>query len=164
MVQQNIELGACRVTVNDIDVGPTIGPVRATVNTIWRERRSDRYGETVTDRIAIGTEIRVTLRFGEKTLNTLQTALPQATIQTDHLSLGRSPGFAASTNAAPLRLHPEERADSGRDIVLHKAVALGTIELPYGPGTGRAFEAEFVALLDETRQDGDWLARLYQDD
>ena len=164
MVQQNIELGACCVTVNDVDVGRTNGPVRAAFITIWRERRSDRYGATVTDRIAIGTEIRVTLRFAEKTLNTLQTALPQATTQTDHLSLGRSPGFTASANAASLRLHPEERADTGRDIVLHKAVAMGAVELPYGPGMGRAFEVEFVALLDETRQDGDWLARLYQDD
>jgi len=164
MVQQNIELGPCRITVNDVDVGATLGPVRLTIGAIWRERRSDRYGATVTDRIAVGTQIRVRFRIAEKTRANLETALPQATAETDYVSLGRSPGFKASGAAVSLRLHPEERSDTGRDVLLHKAVATGALELAYGPGTGRAFEVEFVALLDGDREDGDWLARLYQQD
>jgi len=164
MAQQNIELGACRVSMDGTDVGSTLGPVRVSVHTIWRDRRSDRYGATVVDRIAIGAEVRVTLRLAEKTLANLQRALPQAADRTAYLSLGRSPGFKAGSVAASLRLHPEERSDAGRDALLHKAVASGAVELAYAPGVGRTFEVEFVALMDPDKDDGDWLARLYQGD
>ena len=42
MTQQNIEVGPCRVSVNDTDVGRTLGPVRVRVSTRWRDQRSDR--------------------------------------------------------------------------------------------------------------------------
>lgn len=164
MVQQNFELGACRVTVDGTDVGRTLGPVRLRVGTLWRDRRSDRTGAVLVDRVAIGTEVRVVLRLAEKTLANVQRALPQAAEGSGYLSLGRSPGLKASTAAQSLRLHPEERSDTGRDVLLHKAVATGAVEIAYGPGTGRAFEVEFTALLDTGKDDGDWLARLYQAD
>ena len=164
MTQQNIELGPCRVSVNDTHVGETLGVVRVFVRTLWRERRSDKYGTAIVDRVAIGSEVRVTLRLAEKTLANLQRALPQASAGSGYLSVGRAPGFKAGSVAQSLRLRPEERADTGRDILLHKAVATGAIEIVYGPGRGRAFEVEFVALLDPSKQDGDLLARLYQND
>ena len=164
MVQQNIELGPCRVLVNETDVGPTLGPVRLSVKTVWRERRSDRHGATPVERIALGGEARASLRLAEKTLANLKRALPQATEGTGYLSLGSAPGFKAGSAAVSLRLHPEERSDAARDVVLHKAVAGGAVELDYGPGQGRAFEVEFVALLDPSRADGDRVMRLYQGD
>ena len=138
MVQQNIELGACRVLINDADIGRTRGPVRLTIRALWRDRRSDRTGASVTDRVALGTELCVTLRLGEKTLTALEHALPQATAAIGYQSLGRTPGFKASTVAESLRLHPEERSDAGRDVLLHKAVATGVVELTYGPGADRS--------------------------
>jgi len=164
MTQQNIELGPCRVRVNDTDVGRTIGPVRVSVGARWREQRSDRYGAAILDRVALGTEVRVTLRLAEKTLANLQRALPQTSAGDGYQSLGRSPGFKAASAAQSLRLSPEERSSTGRDILLHKAVASGAIAVAYGPGRTRSFEVEFIALLDTTREDGDWLARLYQAD
>lgn len=164
MVQQNMELGPCRVSVDDTDVGRTVGPVRLYVNTVWRDRRSDRYGAAIVDRVAIGTEVRATLRLGEKTLENLQRALPHATTETGYLSLGRTAGFKASAAGATLRLHPEERSDTSRDVLLHKAVATGDLAVSYGPGGERTFEVEFVALIDAGQDDGDWLARLYQGD
>ena len=164
MAQQNLELGPCSVTLNDTDLGRTLGPVRVKVRTLWRKLRSDRYGATVVDRVAIGTEVCVTLRLAEKVLANLQGALPQAATGANYLGLGRSPGFKAASVAHSLRLHPEQRSDTGRDVVLHKAVATGEIELAYGPGREAAFEVEFVALLDTTHESGDFLARLYQAD
>lgn len=164
MTQQNIEMGRCRIAANGVDLGETAGPVRATVRTRWRERRSDRFGETVTERIALGTEIKVTLRLAEKTLAALQRALPTALNGTGYLGLGRAPGSKASAAAFELRLHPEERADSGRDVVLHRAVATEATAIEYGPGRSRCFEVEFMALLDPTKGDGEMLARLYQGD
>lgn len=164
MTQQAIELGPCRVSINDTDIGATIGPVRVNVNTLWRDRRSDRYGASSVDRVALGSEIRVTLRLAEKTLQNLQRALPQATETDNYLAMGRTPGFKAGSAARSLRLHPEERSGAGRDVVLHKAVATGAVELSYGPAQRRAFEVEFLALVDSTKDDGDWLARFYQAD
>lgn len=164
MAQQNIELGPCRVAVNDADVGRTLGPVRLTVRTLWRDRRSDRYGSSIVDRVALGTEVRVTLRLAEKVMANLRHALPQAYSGTGYLGLGRSPGFKAASAAESVRLHPEQRSDAGRDVVLHKAAATGEIEVAYGHGRERAFEVEFLALLDSTREAGDFLARLYQED
>lgn len=164
MAQQNIELGPCRVSIDDTDIGATVGAVRVRVNTIWRDRRSDRYGAAVVDRVALGSEIRVTLRLAEKTMQNLQRALPQAGETDDYLSLGRKPGFKGGSVAHSLRLRPEERADTGRDVVLHKAVATGAVELSYGPGQRRTFEVEFLALVDAQKDDGDRLARIYQAD
>ena len=164
MAQQNFEIGPCRVSVNDVDVGATLGPVQVVVRALWRDRRSDRYGLALVDRVALGTEVRVRLRLGEKVLTNLQHALPQAASGEGYLSLGRLPGLQASSVAQSLRLHPEERSDTGRDVVLHKAVAAGEVELAYGPGQRRAFEVEFVALLDTAREAGDFLARLNQGD
>ena len=89
MAEQNIELGACRVSVNDTDVGRTIGPVRVYVNTIWRDRRSDRYGAAIADRVAIGTQVRVTFRLAEKVMANLQHALPHATAEDKHIFIYR---------------------------------------------------------------------------
>jgi len=165
MVQQNIELGPCRVSVDSSDVGPTLGPVRATIRMLWRDRRSDRYGATITDRVAIGAEVAVSFRVAEKTYENLQRALPGALAGDGTLGVGRSPGSKASDAAAALRLHPEERGDdTGRDVVLHKAVATGELAVSYGAGGERAFDVEFVALLDATQSDGDLLARFYQSD
>ena len=164
MTQQNIEIGPCRVSVNDTDVGLTRGPVRLSVSTQWRDRRSDRYGAATVDRVALGSEVRVTLRLAEKTLANLQRALPQASAATGYLSLGRAPGFKAGAVAQSLRLRPEERSDAGRDVLLHKAVASGATEIVYGPGKERAFDVEFLALLDATKEAGDLLARIYQAD
>ncbi len=164
MTQQNIELGPCRVSVNDTDVGRTLGPVRVRVSTRWRDQRSDRYGAATVDRVALGSEVRVSLRLAEKTLDNLQRALPQASAGTGYLSVGRVPGFKAGSAAQSLRLHPEERSDTARDVLLHKAVATGAIEIVYGPGLERAFDVEFLALLDTTKGASDLLARLYQGD
>ena len=50
MTQQNIEMGRCRVTANGVDLGETSGPVRLRIATKWRERRSEKYGETAVER------------------------------------------------------------------------------------------------------------------
>jgi len=165
MAQQNIELGPCRVTVGGSDVGPTLGPVRVAVRMLWRDRRSDRYGATVTDRVAIGAEVTASFRVAEKIYANMQRALPGALAGDGTLSVGRSPGGKASDAAAALRLHPEERGDNaGRDVVLHKAVATGELAFGYGSGGERAFDVEFIALLDPTQSDGDLLARFHQAD
>jgi len=165
MAQQNIELGPCRVTVDGSDVGPTLGPVCVAVRTLWRDRRSDRYGATITDRVAIGAEVAASFRVAEKTFENMQRALPGALAGDGTLGVGRSPGGKASASAAALRLHPEERGeDTGRDVVLHKAVATGELSAGYGAGGARAFDVEFVALLDAAQSDGDFLACFHQAD
>jgi len=162
MPEQNLELGPCLITVGGADVGRTVGPARVAIRTIWRDRLSDRHGAAVVDRIAMSAEVRAVFRLSEKTLDNLRRALPSAEAGEGFLSLGRAPGFRAASAAVTLRLHPEERADDGRDVVLHKAVAAGVLELAYGPGAQRTFEVEFTALLDPARSDGDRLARLHQ--
>lgn len=159
MTQQNIELGPCRASFDGVDLGETIGPVRIEVRTIWRERHSDRYGAAPVERVAVGCQARATLRLAEKTLANLQAALPGAATGEGFLSLGGASGFRAGSAAGELRLHPLERQDAGRDVVLHKAVATGAFQVEYGPGR-RAFEVEFVALLDSARQEGDRLLRM----
>lgn len=164
MAQQNLELGPCRVSVNDTDVGSTVGPVRIGVVTHWRDRRSDLYGALIVDRVSLGVEVRVTCRLAEKTLANLQRVLPHVDEQTGYLGLGRSPGFKAGSAAQSLRLSPEERSDGMRDVLLHKAVATGVTEIVYGPGRDRAFDVEFVAMVDPSKDNGDLLARFYQGD
>ena len=147
MTQQNYEMGRCRVSLDERDLGETSGSVGVSFRTLWRERRSERFGQSVVDRVCVGHEARVKMRLTEKSLENLRSALPSCAQGATELGLG-APGLRASTMAGTLRLHPEERADSGRDIVMRRAVAEGALELEFGPGGARTFEVEFVGLMD----------------
>lgn len=159
MPAQNLELGRCRLSLNGVDLGETLKPVTLRVKTIWREVRSERHGTSPVDRIATGCEVRVKAVLSEKTVANLLAALPGALAGTGYAGLGRAPGYRASSAAALLRLRPEERSDDGRDVILHKAVAVGSTEISFERGKLRAVEVEFLALLDPTRTDGDRVAR-----
>jgi hypothetical protein len=160
MVQQNIEIGRCRVSANGTEIGETQGAVTLKIRTKWRERRSERSGESAVERVAMGTELRVSMRLAEKRMDALQRALPTAFAGSGLLGLGRAPGFKASAAAFELRLHPEERADAGRDVVLHKAAATEVTAIEYGPGRARGFDVEFAALVDPAKADGLLLGQL----
>ncbi len=164
MAQQNIEIGPCTATFGEADLGRTLGPVRLQILPIWRDRRSDRFGAGVVERVLVGGRVRITLRLAEKTLVQLQAALPQAGVEEALLTLGRTPGLKASAAADTLRLHPEERGDDGRDVLIHRAAPEGAVEIAYGPARSRAFEVAFEALIDTSKDNGDLLARLYQQD
>lgn len=157
----NVEMGACSISLGGVSVGHTMGRTVVRFRPIWRPRREDRYGASITDKIYLGCEVTVTVHISEKTLSNLKLALPHALEGESYLGEGRSPGFKLSAAAQSLTLHPLEQADAGRDIILHRAVAHGPVELPYEEGEERSFLLQFIGLIDASKPDGELIARIY---
>ena len=159
---RNVELGACALSVDGADVGVTSGPTVLRIEPIWRPLREERHGEALADQVCLGARVRVEATIEEKTLDNLMRALPDGLDGTAWLGVGRAPGTRLGALAAEVRLHPLESADASKDVVLHRAAAQGPVEIAYQEGRPRAFRVAFVALVDETKDDGERLARLYQ--
>jgi len=75
------------------------------------------------------------------------------------LTLGKNAGERLGGDGAQLVLHPLANLanDLSEDVVIHKAVVHGEIELGFTNEDERIVEVEFVALVDTTKTDGNWL-------
>ena len=158
----NVEMGACSVEADGVDLGHTAGRTLLRVDPVWRAVRDERFGETPVDSVLLGMRVGVTVRLLEKSYANLQRAMPHAFSATGWLGIGRAPGFRAGDAAVELRLHPLEKDDDADDVVIHRAVATGTIEIPYEEGEERAFEVVFTGYVDLEKPDGENIARLFQ--
>jgi hypothetical protein len=155
----NVKLGICSVTFDDTDLGHTKGGVTVTYEPTYHDVTVDAYGETVVDKKLLGERLVARVPLAESTLANLQVAIPEGTTSGSKLTIGSSVGDALSDEAAELVLHPSANASDNLDddVVFHTAVVASTIELPYVNDGERIIEVEFVALLDESKSDGNYL-------
>ena len=155
----NVKLGVCSVTYNDTDLGHTKGGVTVTYEPTYHDMTVDAYGETVIDKRLLGEKLTATVPLAESTLANLQIAIPEGTTSGSKMSIGSSVGDALSDEAKVLVLHPVENAvdNLDDDVVFYKAVVASSVEIPYANDGERILEVEFVALLDESQSDGEYL-------
>lgn len=155
----NVKLGVCNVTFNDVALGHTKGGVTVSYEPTYHDVSVDAYGETVVDKRLLGERLVATVPLAEATLANLQVAIPEGTTSGSKLTIGSSVGDSLADEAKELVLHPVENASDNLDddVVFHKAVVSSTIELPYQNDGERIIEVEFVALLDESKSDGNYL-------
>jgi len=155
----NVKLGVCSVKFNNIDLGHTKGGVTVTYEPTYHDLTVDAYGETVIDKTLLGEKLTAKVPLAEATLENLQVAIPEGTKSGDKITIGSSVGDTLSTSAKMLVLHPIANASSNLedDVVFHKAVVASTVELPYTNDGERIIEVEFVALIDESQSDGNYL-------
>ena len=154
-----VTLGVCSVVFNNVDLGHTIGGVTVSYEPIYHDRVVDKYGATIVDKILMGEKLTAKVPLAETTLANLQIAIPEGTTSGDKLTLGSSVGDALSDEAKVLVLHPIANEASNRDddVVIHKAVSSGPIEIAFKNDGEKIYEVEFMALLDETKTDGNYL-------
>jgi len=155
----NIKLGVCTVKFGDTELGHTKGGVVLTYEPSYHDLAVDAYGETVVDKRLLGEKITAKVPMAESTLDNLQIAMPMATTDGTTLKIGSSVGDSLAAEADTLVLHPVSNMydNLDDDFTIHKAVVSNTIELPYTNDGEQIIEVEFTALLDETKDDGNYL-------
>lgn len=155
----NVKLGVCNVTFNGVPLGHTKGGVVVTYEPTYHDVMVDAYGETPVDKRLLGEKLIAKVPLAEATLANLAIAIPEGTTSGSKLTIGSSVGDALSDVAKELVLHPVENASNNLedDVVFHKAVVTNSIELPFQNDAEKVIEVEFTALLDESKDDGNYL-------
>lgn len=156
----NVKLGVCNVTFNGVDLGHTKGGVEVSYEPVYQDLAVDKYGETVVEQVLTGEKWTAKVPLAEITIANLRNAIPNATFAgagNARITVGKSAGAKQSANAYQLVLHPISEGTRVRDIVMHKAVVSSQIALAFKNDEQTVIEVEFMALLDETKADGNYL-------
>jgi hypothetical protein len=156
----NVQLGACSVTYNSIDLGHTKGGAEVSYEPEWSDVSVDKYGNTVVEKYLVGEKFTVKVALAEYTTANLKYSMPSGTFAgaaNARVTLGKSAGGQATSYAYQLVLHPLNKGTRAHDIVLHKAVVTSAVLLPHKVDEQKVVEVTFEALLDETKTDGNYL-------
>lgn len=168
---KNVQIGVQNLTFGGEDLGHTNGGCEFSYEPEYTDILVDLYGNTVVDKALTGEVVKVTVPLAEVTLDKLKNAIPTGTLVEDSasgkskLNIGSTAGKRLSESAKELLLHPSWLAptDKSFDIKLHKAVIVSELSLPYRKDEQTVYEVEFLALIDETQEEGGFLAVIGDD-
>lgn len=156
----NVELGAVDVSINGTDVGHQKGGAEVTYEPEFTESSVDLYGNTPIEARLTGERLTAKVRFAEYTIANLRRAMPQtefAGAGNARITIGAKAGKKASDDAVQLVLHPSNKGTRAHDVVLYKAVVISSVVLNHKNDEDKIIEVEFLALVDETKNDGNYL-------
>jgi hypothetical protein len=158
----NVKVGVCSVNFNSADLGHTKGGVTVNYSPEFTEITVDQYGNTPVDKALLGEMVTITVPLAESQVANLTKAMPLGTLAgagDGRITLGSNAGARLSDESAQLVLHPIGNASSDltEDVVIHKAVVHGEVAIGFTNEDERIIEVEFVALVDTTKADGNWL-------
>jgi hypothetical protein len=159
----SVQLGACSVTFNGVDLGHTKGGVEFTYEPTYHDTTVDKYGETVIEKYLLGEKVSVKVPLAEFTIANLGKVMPNgafAGAANARRLFGSNASKKATSSAAALVLHPILEGTRRHDIVLYKAFPASTITLNHMVDEEKIIEVTFEALLDETKSDGNYLGMI----
>ena len=155
-----VQVGACSVSFNGLDLGHTKGGVEVTYEPTHKDVSVDKYGETVIQKRLTGEKLSAKVPLAEYTIANLRNAIPQSTFAgaaNARITIGASAGQLATADAYQLVLHPLTEGTRRHDVVIYKAYVASTVVLPHKIDEEKIIEVTFEALLDETKSDGNYL-------
>lgn len=155
----NVKVGVCDVYFNGTHLGHTQGGVEISYEPEYHEVAVDAYGSTPVEKYLMGERLTAVVPLAEYTQANLRIAMPQATSAGagDRSTVGAKAGKQATTDAAQLILHPVGESDNAFDVVFHQAYVDSVITVSHKNDEDRIIEVTFVALLDESKSDGNYL-------
>lgn len=156
----NVQVGVCTVSFGGTDLGHTKGGVEVSYEPVLHDVAVDKYGETPVEQYLVGEKLTVKVPLAEYTIANLRRAMPQATFAgaaNSRITLGAAAGKKSTDDALQLVLHPINEGTRRHDIVLYKAIVSGQVVLPHKVDEEKVVEVTFMALLDETKSDGNYL-------
>ena len=156
----NVQVGVCDVSYNGVDLGHTLGGVVVTYEPEYKDVTVDAYGNTPVEKYLIGEKLTAKVPLAEYTIAHLRNAMPQATFAgaaNARITLGAKSGKSAVADAYQLVLHPSREGTRRHDIVFYKAYVDSAIELNHTKEDEKVIEVTFVALVDESKSDGNYL-------
>lgn len=156
----NVKVGVCDVTYNGVDLGHTLGGVTVSYEPEYKEVTVDAYGNTPVEKYLIGERLTARVPLAEYTIANLKKAIPQAQFAgaaDARITIGAKSGKAATDDAYELVLHPSREGTRVNDVVLYKAYVDSVVELAHTKEDEKVIEVTFVALVDESKSDGNYL-------
>lgn len=155
-----VELGAVDVSIDGVDIGHCEGGAEVTYEPQFQESAVDTYGKTPIEARLMGERLTAKVRFAEYTIANLRKAMPQtqfAGAANARITIGAKAGKKASDDAVQLVLHPHDKGTRVHDVVFYKAVVIRSVTLPHTNDGDKLIEVEFLALIDESKSDGNYL-------
>lgn len=156
----NVQVGACDVTFNSVNLGHTKGGVEVSYEPEYHEVAVDLYGNTPVDKYLTGERFTAKVPLAEYTLPNLGVVIPQggyAGAGNARRTIGAKAGKKGTSVTAQLVLHPSNEGTRRHDIVFHKAFVDSVVTLPHKIDEEKVMEVTFIALLDETKSDRNYL-------
>lgn len=159
----NVQVGACSVTFNSLDLGHSIGGAEVSYEPEHHDVAVDKYGNTVVQKYLIGEKLTVKIALAEYTIANLRNSMPQSTFAgaaNSRITIGAAAGKKATEDAYQLVLHPLIEGTRRHDVIIYKAYVASTVVLPHKFDETKVVEVTFEALLDESRSDGNYLGMI----
>lgn len=157
---QNVQLGPCTVTYKGVDLGHTIEGVEVSYEPEFSDIAVDAYGSTIVDKRLKGEKLTAKMKLAEYTIDNLRNAMPMgeyAGAANKRMTIGHKAGQSMAARAGQLVLHPIDQGTRRHDIVLHKAIVGDTVVIPHNTDEAKTIEVTFMAFLDESKADGNYL-------
>lgn len=155
---RNVRLGQCDITYNSVALGYTNGGVEVTIKNDVAEVAIDKYGSAPVRSYHKGTRIEVKAQLSEYVYTTLQQVINGTVVTGSVVTIGDQGGVALA--GALLTLHPTTVTGTAQDVQIYKAVIIGESKLPFKLENETTYEVTWLALVDETKSDGNLLGRL----
>lgn len=158
-----VKVGVCSVVFNGVDLGHTKGGVEVSYEPTHMDVQVDKYGNTVVEKYLTGEKFTAKVPLAEYTIANLRVSMPQAQFAgaaNSRILLGASAGQAAKVDSALLVLHPVSEGTKAFDIIMYKAYVSSQITLNHKVDEVKVIEVTFEALLDETKNDGNYLGMI----
>jgi len=156
----NVQVGVCDVSYNGVDLGHTLGGVVVSYEPEYKDVTVDAYGNTPVEKYLIGEKLTAKIPLAEYTVANLRNAMPQASFAgaaNARITLGAKAGKSAVADAYQLVLHPSREGTRRHDVVFYKAYVDSAVELNHTKEDEKIIEVTFVALVDESKSDGNYL-------
>lgn len=155
----NVKVGVCDITFNSVNLGHTKGGVEVSYEPEYHEVAVDLYGNTPVEKYLMGERLTAVVPLAEYTIANLQVAIPQSVSAGggERITVGAKAGKKATDDASELVIHPVGATGLENDIVFHQAYVDSVVTLPHRNDEERLVEVTFVALLDESKSDGNYL-------
>lgn len=151
----NLNIGACIVTYDEVDLGATLGGVTVSAEYATAEMKADQFGDSPIDAVVSGKTFSVKVPLAEVLKKeTWKAAFPNARLvekaTAKAIVFEHAVGNKLSTLAKELVLHPVAAgaSDKSFDFTFPVAVAKGSSEIKLDPSGQQVLEVEFMILPD----------------
>lgn len=156
----NVQVGVCSVTFNSVDLGHTKGGVEVSYEPEYHEVAVDLYGNTPVQKYLTGERFTAKVPLAEFTIAQMGVAIPMggfAGAANARRTVGAKAGKTGTSVTAQLVLHPINEGTRRHDIVMYKAFVDSVVVLPHRVDEEKLVEVTFVALIDESKSDRNYL-------
>jgi len=151
------KLGTCRINFGGRDMGYTAGGVTVRITTEFVDIMVDEFGNVPVQAADVGVSIECIVPLAQPTLENYADAFPVASnVPADRLTFGRKVGQYVVPQR--LVLDPVNESDG---FVVYRAACLEVGELGFNNEGIRILECHFRGMVDDTRQEGDYLFRIF---